>query len=644
MISWDEGLFDNQKEAASHIGDHTRLLAGPGTGKTKTLSRRIAYLITEKHILSNQILALTFTRVAAFELRNRVFEILGEQYEIPRISTLHSFALRQLLRNSRIIDSVPQPLRIADDWEEQNIILEDLKDIIGYDLRTVKKKINLLSADWETLEVDKDHWDENFPDPQFLRSWRQHRKIFGYTLRSEMVYQLKRALEQSGNFSLESNYQYLLVDEFQDLNKCDLAVISAIRDKGIEVFVAGDDDQSIYGFRGAYPDGIRKFDQDYIPSSSLTLKTCIRCDREIIKLASFVADLDPNPSRLKKLLEPRNDADKGVVKIIRFRNQYDEAIGVASICMHLLNEEKYGLNEKKYEPKDILILMRSDKNKAFSSVIRNALEAQNIPVALKSEGTPLDDNEGRIFLSLLRLLVNDKDSLSLKTLLMLRDNSIGIESHSKIYDLARDNDKTFSMIAYETMKEPELIPRLGMRIANEMQNIQNILLKYQEYFATLNNSSDQENLLKALGDLAKDIINDNKKREEMLQFLQQIVVETDSNDLPILLRPLSSSMEDKEQELNPEKVNIITMHKAKGLEAKAVIIIAAEDEYIPGTESEDDERRLLYVSLSRAQHFLLITYCDNRTGPQKWSGRTSGKTPRTLSRFLRDAPIKPISR
>ena len=248
-MKWDSGLLDAQKQAVVHIGKHARLLAGPGTGKTLTLTRRIAYLVSEKGISPEKILVLTFTRAAAFELRKRIAEILGDQQgKLVRVSTLHSFALRQLLRNSNLIDSLPRPLRIADDWEERHIILEDLKSILGYDLKTVREKFNLLSADWQTLDADNEEWENQFPDSRFIGAWRQHRKIFGYTLRSELVYQLKRAFEQIGEFSLESDYSYLLVDEYQDLNRCDLAVISAIRDKRVEVFVAGDDDQSIYGF------------------------------------------------------------------------------------------------------------------------------------------------------------------------------------------------------------------------------------------------------------------------------------------------------------------------------------------------------------------------------------------------------------
>jgi len=636
-MRWDEGLLDDQRDAASHVGRHARLLAGPGTGKTLTLTRRVAYLVTERRIPPNQILAVTFTRAAAFELRNRIADILGvPQSELPRVSTLHAFALRQLLRNSGRIGSVPQPLRIADDWEERYIILEDLKVILDYDIKTVKERLNLLSADWQTLTADEEKWEQRFPDPRFLGAWREHRQVFGYSLRSELVYQLKRALEQIGEFSLESNYLYLLVDEYQDLNRCDLAVISAIRDKGVEVFAAGDDDQSIYGFRYAHPEGIRRFDRDFIPSSPLTLRTCVRCDSGIVDLSLFVANLDP--SRLQKPLEPRDDAGGGEVYILRFRDQEFEARGVATICRYLLDKEGYSL-------KDILILVRSDRNGAFSSVLRDALEVQNVPMTIQVEGTPMDVSEGRVYLSVLRLLVDDSDSLALRTLLMLRDNRIGKESCSALYDLARNNDETFSKTAHRIMVEPGLIPRLGERIAGEVREIQNIIDTHRERFATLIGSSEPEDLLSSLRDLAEDIIQDANTRTEVLRFLESIVTETNSTNHVELLRLLSSSLEDKEQELDSERVNIMTMHKAKGLTASAVILIAAEDEYIPGSqtgEKEGDERRLLYVSLSRARHFLAVTYCDHRTRYQKYTGRTSGSSRRTLTRFLRDAPIASI--
>ena len=146
-MAWDDGLLSEQRVAAGHSGLHARLLAGPGTGKTLTLTKHICFLVEQQRVAPDEIIAVTFTRAAARELRQRVEDVLGVGTAL-RISTLHSFALRQLLRNVTRITALPQPLRIADDWEERNIILEDVKSLLG--LRRVsdaQDRLNELSAD-----------------------------------------------------------------------------------------------------------------------------------------------------------------------------------------------------------------------------------------------------------------------------------------------------------------------------------------------------------------------------------------------------------------------------------------------------------------------------------------------------------------
>ena len=389
-MRWDEGLTEEQKIPAMHIGTHARLLAGPGTGKTLALQHHVAFLIDEKKISPDKILALTFTRAAAHELRTRITEILDPEQKSPQVATLHSFAFTQLLHNIDRLDSIPKPLRIADDWEEKNIINQDLKIILHYKLKEIDEKFKLLSADWQTLDADKIDWEKKFVDPKFLGAWQQHREIFGYTLRSELVYQLKRALERVGSFQFDSAYSNLLIDEYQDLNRCDLAIITFFRDRGVQVYCAGDDDQSIYGFRFAHPEGIRQFDKEFLPFTPLKLETCIRCDKEIINLALFVAKLDP--SRIDKPLKPRENAGEGEVRLLRFDDQEEEAKGIATICEYLI--EKKG-----YLPNDIMILMRSDGNGKYSKIIRDRLASKDIPIKIQESNTPLDSPNGRYLFS-----------------------------------------------------------------------------------------------------------------------------------------------------------------------------------------------------------------------------------------------------
>ncbi len=292
-MPWDNSLLEEQKKAAGHTGRHARLLAGPGTGKTLTLTRHICFLVEDKGVSADTILAFTFTRAAARELDQRVTAELSKERS-PRISTLHSFALRQLLKNEAIISALPKPLRIADDWEERNIVLEDLKSLLNLDrIREASDLLNELSADWQSLTADESDWEMRFPNAKFLGAWREHRQIYGYTLRSELVYQLKKVLEQRADFELESPINHLLVDEYQDLNRCDLAVVQHIESRGVELFIAGDDDQSIYGFRKAHPEGIRRFPEEYPDASKLELQVCKRCDQSILALGLFVAQQDP---------------------------------------------------------------------------------------------------------------------------------------------------------------------------------------------------------------------------------------------------------------------------------------------------------------------------------------------------------------
>src|SRR5207249_1820945 len=169
------------------------------------------------------------------KLRERVHNALaGTVADMPLVTTLHSYALRNLLHNSECLETLPRPLRIADDWEERNIVQEDLKGILGCKVADVRDKLNDLSADWDTLAADG--WpDHRRADPAFVGAWQEHRRILGYTLRAELVYQLKHALNERGDFELVPATKHLLVDEYQDLNRCDLSVITAVLYHGAEV-------------------------------------------------------------------------------------------------------------------------------------------------------------------------------------------------------------------------------------------------------------------------------------------------------------------------------------------------------------------------------------------------------------------------
>jgi len=313
---------------------------GPGTGKTRALTRRVVKLLVVDQVPLDAVLALVFTRVNAYEL-HRALKAELEQYgmAMPRglASTLHAYALRQLIGNSRVVKALPQPVRVADDYEEKNIIRPDIGKRLGLSVKEVGDRFDELSDDWQSLAEPA----YQAADPKFLGFWQEHRATYGYTLRCELVWQLRQAIKENpDHFRFDRDIKHLLVDEYQDLNKCDVAVIKELAARGAQVFCSGDDDQSIYGFRRAYPTGIRDFPTEYKPSKKLELAICWRCDRRIIALGQYVVNRGDH-QRVPKPMEPRPTAGEGEVHLLRFAEQEEEAKGVAGICRHLIRVAGY---------------------------------------------------------------------------------------------------------------------------------------------------------------------------------------------------------------------------------------------------------------------------------------------------------------
>ncbi|MGE0902934.1 ATP-dependent helicase [Dehalococcoides mccartyi] len=627
-MSWSNGLSSEQQNNAKDIHVHVRLLAGPGTGKTRTMTARIAYLIEEDHVSANEILALTFTRAAASELRKRLTELLTGSL-IPQVSTLHSFALKSILQLGAG-DRLPRPIRIADDYEEKNIIEEELQQILGLPkVKDARELIHRLSADWETLSADTDDWQSRFPDPRFLSAWKEHRMIYGYTLRSELVYQLKKSLEE-GAVELYNPPKYVLVDEYQDLNACDLAVIKQFERNNAILYVAGDDDQSIYGFRKADPKGIRRFLNEYPGSLDKGLTECHRCGVNILSVANFVAAQDYN--RLPKVLTPCIDRP-GEAHLLYFNDYDEEAQGIAKIANFLMIKHTIPADK-------ILVLLRSDKDKKFSEPIRNAFREQGIRTETTDNPLSLfDTKEGRILLSFLRLLIMPKDSMSWHTLIKLRPNNLGVKAIAKIYDIAKNQAITFYDALTIISENPSSISLQGSLIKAEFETINNKLNLLQ---GKLN---DADNLSGFLEWIIDEELNFNNLKK-LKDVLDKIISESAITSLVDLLQNIMVTIPYAEFSKTAGNASIMTMHKAKGLDAEIVFIAATEEEYIPGNNNgaaKYDELRLLYVSLTRARSFLYITYCNKRSGAQTHSGSTSGKKKRRLTSFLSASPLQPIN-
>lgn len=635
VVAWDGGLTDEQKDAAGGVGNSRRLLSGPGTGKTRVLARRILYLVQVAEVQPEDILALTFTRAATFELKKRVRAELGEGTGLPRIQTLHSFALRQLVKNWNKLGDFGPPLRVADDWEMRNIIAEDIKALTKSDVRTTEKRFQKLSADWETLNAEGDGWEAGFPEPEFLGAWREHRRIFGYVLPAELVYTLKRVLDELGtSFELERPTDHMLLDEYQDFNRCDLAVVRALAALGAKPYVAGDDDQSIYGFRFAYPLGIRRFTREFAPVDDKQLTICKRCDPEILDLALFVARQDYQ--REDKAVKAEAPAGVAQLAILRFDDQYSEAAGTARLCKLLIERDGVA-------PHEILILLRSDRNGIFSRELQAALARDGIPCSAATGGTPFDEPAGRRLLALLRLAANPDDPLALRTLLQLTDGT-GETTLQRVYGFAKNNDLGFTEAVRRIVLDAGSISG-GKRVAKSATLHWSKAAELAAQVSDLEHAPSVERLTQLLLAASTELTPAGAELDRLSAYVTEATQVAEAGTLIDFLRSLTTLADDAERHVELGKVNILTMHKAKGLTSEAVIVAGCDDELLPGRNENEpelgDERRLLYVSLTRAKHYLFVSYCTRRLGAQSHSGRRSGGGVHHLTRFLRDAPARP---
>ena len=340
---------------------HARVLAGPGTGKSATLVALLDQLLGGDP--TPRIKLLTFTRAATAELAKKVSDHPAAAAERP--STVHSFSISVLLRNPGT-GGFPEPLRIADKWEDAEIVHPTLARRIGVRVTKLENLIREMAANWESLRSEENARVDPAERARFNGAWGEHRQVYGYTLLAELPYALLHALQDHPD--LEGiEFDLLIVDEYQDLNACDLALLHCIAERGCSIIGAGDDDQSIYSFRRAAPEGIRRFPEDYPGCANYPLSITQRCARRIIEWATYVIQGNPDRPRDRPSLQCAEGSPAGEVALLAFPGEATEATGVAELVQHLIEHEHV-------EAKDILILLRGDYNGTFSRPIKLALD------------------------------------------------------------------------------------------------------------------------------------------------------------------------------------------------------------------------------------------------------------------------------
>lgn len=610
---------EEQKKIFDHDPNkHACILAGPGTGKSSTI---IGYVcrIKEQYPEKN-IRLLTFTRAANSELADKIIES-GKETIVS--NTVHSFAISILLNNPGT-HGLPEPIRIADDWEWGELIRKDLALRLGISVRAIEKLKNEMSASWESLAETQ---NESVPQElraKYMRLWEEHRKIFGYSLLSELPFRLKTALEGNSELDL-GNLNLIAVDEYQDLNACDLNCFSHMSKRGTTIIAIGDDDQSIYQFRKAHPEGIRRFPDEY-QAEVYPLSISHRCGKKILDWANFVIGGDTTRTE-KPNLSPSQNNPGGKGGYLVFNRETTEGDGVVRLVNWLTESEKVPLEE-------ILILIRTA---SIGNLVKSALKRVNIQFSDPEESLELlQQPPVRRLLAFLRLMVNLYDSLAWWALLKLT-RGIGDTTINEIYRIARSNNSTFGQAILEQSKKgfsdiSSSRNKLEKLIHEVIERVQNTDIADKGKWGTW--ISERIEIGKLPGSPKEFIdlllrVDETKVGNEtnLEQFINQIE--------PVIKDIMNSKVTDK--------IRVMSFFRSKGLTVSAVIIAGVEDGIIPHPKGDpQEERRLLYVGMTRAREYLFLTRSRRRVGPSARSGRANVAGTRATSPFLVGGPVREV--
>lgn len=628
-----KGLNNKQYEAVTKTEGPVLVIAGAGSGKTKVLTHKIAYLMEEKNVLPWNILAITFTNKAANEMKERITNLVGEKARDIWMGTFHSICVRILRKH---IDRIGYDTSfvIFDTSDQKTLIKKCMKDLQVDDKLFTDKAIQaeISNAKNEMLE----------PDSYLAR-------VHGDFRREKIgeVYQMyqKRLKENNAidfddiiNFCLKifdqnedilsyysSKFKYILVDEYQDTNKSQFTLVRNLAKANGNITVVGDNDQGIYSFRGADISNILNFEKDFKGTEIIKLEQNYRCTGNILKIANSV--IKNNETKYEKKLWTENDVGN-LPKVYSADNEYDEGTYIVDQIEHLKRQEKY-------EYSDFAVLYRMNTQ---SRAIEDILRREGIPYKIVGGLKFYERKEIKDIISYLRLVHNTSDNLSLTRIINEPKRGIGKTSLDNITDLAIQNETSM----YEVIKNAD---SFGLnRVFLNSREFINLIEEAREKKDKLTISELIKFLLKKSG-YTKALEDENtieaenriENLEEFLTVAMEFEKEEASNTLQDFLEGMTLSSDIDNVDETQESVTLMTLHSAKGLEYPVVFLVGMEEGIFPGYRSIgeqkdlEEERRLCYVGITRAKQQLYLTCSKKRT----IFGSTSCNMP---SRFLEEIP------
>ena len=628
-----KGLNDKQYEAVVNTEGPCLVIAGAGSGKTKVLTHKIAYLIGEKGVHPWDILAITFTNKAANEMKERIEGLVGEAAKDIWMGTFHSICVR-ILR--RFIDRIgfDSSFIIFDTSDQKTLVKGCLKDLAIDDKMFTDRAVlsEISNAKNEMLEPEQYQARANgdFRKEKIASVYNLYQKRLrennAIDFDDIINYTIKILMENEDVLEYYSNkFKYVLVDEYQDTNKAQFTLVTMFASKNGNITVVGDNDQGIYSFRGADISNILNFERDFPGTKIIKLEQNYRCTGNILKAANSV--IKNNEVKYKKELWTQNE-EGNLPRVYQAQNEYDEGTYIVEQMEHLRREEYY-----KYS--DFAILYRMNTQ---SRAIEDILRRENIPYKIIGGLKFYERKEIKDIIAYLRLIQNSNDNLSLKRIINEPKRGIGKTSLDKVEQLAEAN----GISMYEIIKDAEQygLNRVYLNSREFINCIEELKAKKDELTI-----SELIKLTLRKSGYTKALENENtveaENRIENLDEFLTVAIEFEEeeaeNSLSTFLEGITLSSDIDDLEEGEEYVTLMTLHSAKGLEFPVVFLVGMEEGIFPGYKSIgeqkelEEERRLCYVGVTRAKENLYLTNSKQRTT----FGSTTHNPP---SRFLQEIP------
>ncbi len=628
-----DGLNPEQKEAVEHFKGPLLVLAGAGSGKTRVLTRRIAYMIENYGVYPSNILAVTFTNKAANEMKERVAGLLGGIDGRIRVSTFHSFCVRVLRREIEKI-GYNDNFVIYDTADQRTLMKNVLKEM-NIDIKKIKPRAVLAGISNAKNELIGPEEFQKKTGDYFMEITSQAYELYQKKLKDNNALDfddlIMKTVELFDKYEhvldyYQDRFKYISVDEYQDVNTAQYQLVQLLAEKYRNLCVVGDPDQGIYGFRGADIRNILNFEQDYPDAKIIKLEQNYRSKEKILKAADSI--ISKNLSRKEKTLW----TDLGEGSDLKYYQAFNDKDEGNYVCKNINNLLKEG-----YQYKDIAILYRTN---AQSRSLEDSLVKYAIPYQIIGGVRFYDRMEIKDIISYLRLIYNPADDISLLRVINKPRRGIGNGTIAKLASFA----ETREISLYDACLRAREISALGTayqtRLLEFISLVEEFSLASQKLSVdkltqkVLNETAYQENLM-AEGTIEAQTRLENI--QELFSVMEEFQNDEGENSLSAFLEEIALVADVDNMEDSVDYITLMTFHSAKGLEFPVVFMVGMEEGIFPHANSmfEEDgleeERRLCYVGITRAMKELFLTMAQERFR----FGEYQSYPP---SQFLKDIP------